>query len=206
MTIGATKKLSLEGSSVAAAFLLSMPRQRDFRHLDDPIVQVHALKNQPADFAAIVRSRATGAYELLGTSDDFSGLIRLCSQLASQDIEVAADGTKRIIPSSEIRAGFRKLETLDLPLELSQPQKACLDVYAGGEYAGLVETASQSARLFDKALRATGDTFLIYLMRELDPREDCDSTIIGQERIAAAIADLNRILSAVPDETTAPTP
>ena len=31
-------------------------------------------------------------------------------------------------------------------------------------------------------------------------------TIIGQERIAAAIADLNRILSAVPDETTAPTP
>ncbi len=206
MTIGKAITPSLEGSSVAAAFLLSIPRQRDFRHLEDPIVQVHALKGQAADYAAIVRSRATGAYELLGVSDDFASLIRLCSQLASQDIEVAADGTKRIIPSAEIRAGFRKIAVVDAPLELSQAQMACLATYAGGEHAELAVTASLSARRYDKALQATGDVFLIYLMRELDPREDCDSIIIGQERIAAAIADLNKVLSAVPDEAVALSP
>ena len=187
----------LEGSTVAARFLLSIPRQRDFRHIPDGVIQVRILKDRESDFAAVVASRAIESFELLGFSDDFAAIVGLASEMANHDVQTAPDGSRMIVTSATIRARFSQIAPVDEPLDLSEAQIACLATYANGEYENLAKVAQRSARLYDRALKQTGDSFFIYIMKELDPRSECDSVVIGEERANAAILDLTRIQQAL---------
>lgn len=186
----------LEGSSIVATFLLSTPRKRDFRNVLDPVIQVRALKDcDEADYASVVMSQSTNGFDLLGLSDDFAAIVKLSSEMASLDVESTPGGSRRIVQAAEIRSRFRQIAPRNEIMVLSEAQVSCLATYADGEYCHLGAVAT--TRLFDKALAATGDVFLIYLMRELDAREDCDSIDVGKQRIAAAIMDMMKIRTAM---------
>ena len=91
--------------------------------------------------------------------------------------------------------------------QFNKAQALCLETYANGDFAHLLEIDSQAS--FDAALLDCGDGLLRFLVVELATSEDCDSTDTAINQIATAISDLTVVkdmLEARPQEESWPTP
>lgn len=90
---------------------------------------------------------------------------------------------------------------------LNKAQTVCLQSYATGDFAHLLEIESKES--FDAAIDDCGDTLLRFLMIELSTSEDCDSTETAVRRIMTTISDLKVVSDAIeslPKEYSWPTP
>jgi hypothetical protein len=90
---------------------------------------------------------------------------------------------------------------------INKAQATCLEKYAQGDFAHLLEIESQSE--FKDAIENCGDGLLRFLIVELSTSEDCDGTATAFNRVSTAIADLEKIkeaLDELPEDESWETP
>jgi len=78
---------------------------------------------------------------------------------------------------------------------LNAAQVACVNSYADGSFAHLLEVKEQAA--FVDMVKDCGDTLFVFLMTELATSEDCDSVETASIRVANAIQDLQSVDAAL---------
>lgn len=78
---------------------------------------------------------------------------------------------------------------------LSDAQRVLLECHEDGEFAHLLEAASEAA--FDEAVRRCGDGLLRHLVAELSEAEDCEDLDVAVRRVEAAIDHLQRLRAAL---------
>ncbi|AOG03372.1 hypothetical protein [Bosea sp. RAC05] len=192
----------LTGAQHIASFQLSAPRMREFGLSPVGVVSLKKLKDQDADYVAILNGPRPAQTEILGYSDDLAKMIDACSSIASREHERDADGKVRLVTGAELKERFAALAPDNSPIELSQAQITCAITYAEGDFAHLVELAQTSGRLYEKELAGCGDSLFRFLMRELDPREDCSNSEEAVSRLDRAIMDIMKVKFAVEDTPT----
>lgn len=161
-------------------------------HLD--IVQ---LKGADATYAVVAHGGGLFEREMLSTGDDLAQLLQISSTLANAKDAATADLTR-----SALAVIARPAE----PHELTPQQVAVSEAYADGDFSYLAETARTGGlRAYDRELSKLGDGFFAYIMRELDPREDCDSHETALGRIQSLVDDLATVEAAV-QNVEAPAP
>ncbi len=151
-------------------------------------VQIVRAKDGGPSFAAVVHAQELFCREMLGRGDDLSEMLRLCHGLTQAPTPAQAEAT---------RAALADLAGPTEPWELTPEQVAACESYAQGDFSFLPELArTQGVAAYDRELRNLGDGFFAYLMRELDPREDCEPGD-GLSRIRSMQDDLLQVEAAV---------
>ena len=80
---------------------------------------------------------------------------------------------------------------------INKAQAKCLEKYAQGDFAHLLEIESQSE--FKDAIENCGDGLLRFLIVELSASEDCDGSATALNRVSKAITELEEIQEALED-------
>lgn len=84
-----------------------------------------------------------------------------------------------------------------MAFELSDWQKAAARAYGGGDFAYLANQTFESREAFKEELLATSDTHFVFIINELDAKEDCDSPQEAIDRMNTAMAELQQVISAI---------
>ena len=191
-----------KGSEIVARFELSRPRMREFDVWPVGSIQLLRLDGKTANFAAILYGPTPAKTEILGFSDDLGKIIQACSDVASREAERDADGTIRLVTGAEMKKRFADIAPKVDPIELTPAQIACARTFANGDFAHLVELAQSSEREYQRELDGCGDSLFRFLMRELDPREDCDTGEEAINRLDNAARDILEVKFAVEEIPT----
>ncbi len=185
-----------------ATFELSRARMKELDLWPGGSVTLYKIQGQDADYVAILSGPRPSHTEVLGYSDDLTKMIEACSSVATREFEHDADGKVRLLSGAELKERFAALAPNNAPIELSQAQIICATTYGDGDFAHVVELAQTSARQFEKELAGCGDSLFRFLMRELDPREDCSNSEEAVSRLDRAIMDIMKVKFAVEDTPT----
>lgn len=161
-------------------------------------VQVAKAGGEDAPYLAVLHGQGLFEREMLCRSDSLEELLRLSQSLVSASTPAEA---------ALARSALAKLTPGTEPWELTPEQVATSATYADGDFSHLAEIArTKGVAAYDRELGRLGDGFFAYVMRELDPREDCTDGDTALQRVQSLIDDLQGIEQAVLDAESSPSP